>query len=320
MEEDTLLTALREQHGTYVSGEELSRRSGVSRAAVWKQIEKLRDEGYQIAAQPHLGYRFIAAPDRLIAEELQWRLATKVIGRKISSYSTTDSTMDLAHRLVASGEPEGHVVVAEAQSQGRGRLGRTWQSPAGQGIYASVILRPKIAPTAAPLLTLLAAVATVEAIHRTTGLAAQIKWPNDVMIRERKVAGILTELTTELNRIRAAILGIGLNVNTPKSALPRFATSLAVEHGQSCDRLTVARALFVALDEWYGAFLRDGGVSLLAAWRHSSMTLGRRVRVVCDGRQVDGEAVDLDGDGALLVRTDAGRVEPVTAGEVLIVR
>ena len=318
--EDRLLTALREQAGAFLSGEELSRASGVSRAAIWKQIEKLRDEGYKIAAQPHLGYRLVAPPDRLIPEELQWGLTTTVVGRRLSSYAATDSTMDVAHRLVAAGEPEGHAIFAETQARGRGRLGRTWQSPAGQGVYVSVILRPSLTPASAPLLTLLAAVALVEAIRDTVGLDARIKWPNDVLLGEKKVAGILTELHAELNQVRAAILGIGLNVNTPRSALPKFATSLAIERGERCDRLAVARGLLTALDRQYAEFRRHGPGRLLAAWQAASMTLGRRVRVACQDRAVDGQATGVSAEGALLVRTDTGRVETVTAGEVLILR
>ena len=318
---DELLTVLREHQGSFLSGEELSRRSGVSRAAIWKQIEKLREQGYRIAAQPHLGYQLVAAPDRLIPEELQWGLATKVIGRRIYSYASTDSTMDIAHRLVAAGEAEGGAVFAERQTKGRGRLGRSWASPSGQGIYVSVIVRPKLALTSAPLLTILAAVSVVQAIRESTGLVAQIKWPNDVMIRERKVCGILTELHTELNEVHAAIMGIGLNVNTARATLPKFATSLALERGVACDRVAVGKALLTALDAWYLELRRHGAGPVVSAWKSASMTLGRRVRVVCyHGRHVDGHAADLDGDGALLVRTDAGRVEPVTAGEVLIVR
>ena len=158
------------------------------------------------------------------------------------------------------------------------------------------------------------------AVGGARGLAAQIKWPNDVMLRERKVGGILTEVTAELNQVHAAVIGIGLNVNAPRSALPRFATSLALEVGSSVDRLAVARALLQELDHAYGEFRRRGREPLLAAWRDASLTLGRRVRVDCQGRHVDGQAVGVDRDGALLVRTDAGPIETVTAGEVLLLR
>lgn len=318
--EEAILNLLRQKQESFVSGEELSRISGVSRTAIWKQIEKLREEGYKILAQPHLGYRLVAVPDRLIPEELQWQLPTKVVGRKIYSYAATDSTMDTAHQLIAAGEPEGAVVFAEAQRRGRGRLGRSWVSTAGQGIYLSAILRPQVDLSVAPIFTLLAAVAVARAIQEAVGLEAQIKWPNDVMIHGKKVCGILTELSAELNRVRAVIIGIGLNVNTPKSALPRLATSLALERGESCDRIAVARALMTALDDLYMQLKRGDTAAVLKAWCSQSMTLGRRVRVTCPDRQIDGEAVDLGPEGALIVRTDEGRMEHVTAGEVLIVR
>lgn len=318
--EDQLLTTLRDHQGTFVSGEELSRHSGVSRAAIWKQIERMREEGYQIAAQPHLGYRLVAPPDRLIPDELTWRLPTAVIGRKVYSFASTDSTMDVAHRLAAAGEPEGSVIFAEAQRQGRGRLGRTWVSPGGQGIYLSVILRPRVTVEAVPLITIMAAVAVAKAVEEQAGVVARIKWPNDLMIHGRKVAGILTELHAELNQVHAVVLGIGVNANTAKTALPRLATSLAVERGARCDRLALARALLVALDDGYAHVKRHRFQPLLAAWRAGSMTLGHRVRVTCADRHVDGQAVDLDARGALRVRTDEGRMESITAGEVLIVR
>ncbi|MBI4313678.1 MAG: biotin--[acetyl-CoA-carboxylase] ligase [Candidatus Omnitrophica bacterium] len=318
--EDRLLGVLRSNRGEYVSGEELCKSSGVSRAAIWKQIEKLREEGYRILAQPHLGYRLVSIPDRLIPEELQWQLPAKIVGRKIYSYAATDSTMDVAHQLVDAGEAEGSVVFAEAQRRGRGRLGRTWVSAAGRGISMSVIFRPAMELSQAPLFTLMAAAAIVQAIRDSVGIEPQIKWPNDILIRDKKVAGILTEMKAELNQVHAVVIGIGLNVNTPRHLLPRLATSLSLEQGRPCDRLQVARALMIALDEFYARVKRGDARSIFKAWRSHSMTLGRRVRVACQDRHVDGEAVDLSPQGALVIRTDEGRMEQVTAGEVLIVR
>ncbi len=318
--EEKLLSALRSHSKSFLSGAQLSRASGVSRTTIWKRIEKLREEGYQIVAQPHLGYRLVAAPDRLIPDELKWSLKTACVGKKIYSFASTDSTMDVAHRLVDHGEPAGSGVLAERQTKGRGRLGRSWISPAGSGIYLSVILKPKIAMQKAAVLTVLGTVAVVEAIEQCTGLVPQIKWPNDVLINGKKVAGILTELKAELNQIHAAIIGIGFNVNSSKSSLPRHATSLSVESHHKVDRLQVAKALLVALDHTYGQLQKGKLDSLLTRWRKHSMTLGRRVRVDCQDRHVDGEAIGLDKAGALLVRTDTGRMEPITAGEVLIVR
>ncbi|MBI3333406.1 MAG: biotin--[acetyl-CoA-carboxylase] ligase [Candidatus Omnitrophica bacterium] len=243
-----------------------------------------------------------------------------LIGKRIHAYEATDSTMDVAHRLAATGEPEGSVVVAEGQARGRGRLGRSWLSPKGKGIYASVILRPSLRLSEAPLVTLMAAVAAARAVHGETGLAPEIKWPNDLLIGGKKVAGILTELNAELNRIHYIVLGIGINVNTGKRQLPARATSLAEELGSRVDRARLARRLFTELDQAYGQFLNRGIEPILEAWRGFAAFLGRRIRVAAQGRVVDGQAVDIDSTGALLVRTDAGMVEAVSAGEVLVVR
>jgi len=318
--EETILDALRTRPGEYVSGEELSRSVGVSRTAIWKEIQHLRAEGYRILAQPHAGYQLAGIPDRLTPQELGWDLKTRRIGRRIYAYDATDSTMDIAHRLAGAGEPEGSVVVAERQSRGRGRLGRSWLSPKGKGIYISVILRPTVQLQTVPLVTLMAAVAAARAVERETGLRPGIKWPNDLMLGGKKIAGILTELNAELNRARYVIIGIGMNVNTPKTQLPARATSLAEEKGGRLDRVSLARALLVEVDRAYAEFLSEGFDGILEAWRGFASFLGRRIRVVAEGRTVDGQAVDVDSNGALLVRTDNGFVEPVAAGEVLVVR
>ena len=318
--EEEILNALRTRRGEHISGEEMSRLAGVSRTAIWKEIEKLRAEGYKIIAQPHEGYRLVEIPDRLTAQELTWNLQTQRIGRKVHAYDSTDSTMDLAHRLAAAGEPEGSVVVAEGQTQGRGRVGRRWLSPKGKGIYASIILRPSLPLAEVPRVTLLAAVAAARAVESHAGLAPQIKWPNDVLINGKKVAGILTELNAELNRVRYVILGIGFNINTAASQLPAHSTSLAEETGEPVDRVEFARALLRQLDQAYGRFLEGGISDILEDWRRFAVFLGRRIRVALPGRTVDGQALDIDSGGALLVRTDTGMIESISAGDVLIVR
>lgn len=318
--EEAILNALRSRKEEFVSGEELSRAAGVSRTAIWKEIEKLRAEGYKIIAQPHSGYRLAGIPDRLTAQELTWNLRTKRIGKRIHAYAETDSTMDIAHRLAAAGEPDGSVVVAEAQGKGRGRMGRAWVSPKGKGIYLSVILRPELQIQATPQLTLAAAVAVAEAVAAETGLKPEIKWPNDLLIGGKKICGILTELNAELNRVNYVVAGIGLNVNTPGDKLPAHGTSLSEELGSKVDRISLARVLLAQLDRVYDLYLKEGITPLLDSWRRYADFLGRRVRVALDGRMVDGQAVDLDPAGALLVRTDTGLIESVSAGEVLIVR
>ncbi len=317
--EEAILNALRTQIGTYVSGEELSRLAGVTRTAIWKEVQKLREQGYRILGQPHAGYQLLSIPDRMIPEELTWNLRTQRIARRVVAYESTDSTMDIAHRLAAGGEPEGSVVVAEGQAQGRGRLGRKWVSPKGKGIYLSVILRPPIPLSSVAHVTLTAAVAAARAIISTVERRPQIKWPNDILVNGKKVGGILTELSAELNRVRYVIVGIGLNVHA-FAHLPAYGTSLAHETGGRVNRLQLARALLVELDRVYEIFLTQGVAPVLEAWRGFAEFLGHRIRVALQNRTVDGQAMDVDSNGALLVRTDTGIVEPVSAGDVLIVR
>jgi BirA family biotin operon repressor/biotin-[acetyl-CoA-carboxylase] ligase len=318
--EEAVLYALKAKPGEFVSGEELSHLSGVSRTAVWKEIGKLRAEGYKISARPHQGYRLTAVPDRLTAQELRWNLKTRLVGNRIHAYESTDSTMDLSHRLAASGEPEGSVVITESQNKGRGRMGRAWSSPRGTGLYFSVLLRPTLPVSRVPHVTLVAAVAVADAVKATTGLQADLKWPNDLLIDGKKICGILTELNAEINRVNYLVLGVGMNLNTPKSALPAHATSLKEKLGEKVDRLTLARALFQQLDRRYHQFLNGEWEPILEAWRSHARFLGSRVRVALEGRVIDGQALDIDSDGALLVRADTGIVESVSAGEVLLVR
>lgn len=306
--------------GEFVSGEQISRLAGVSRTAIWKDIQHLRADGYKILSQPHAGYRLVGVPDRLIPQELRWNLNTQRIGRKFFAYENTDSTMDVAHRLAAAGEPEGSVVVSEGQSRGRGRLGRTWFSPKGKGVYASIILRPELQLVEVPFITLMTAVALARAVEAQTGLKPEIKWPNDLLFHGKKFAGILTELNAELNRIRYLVVGVGINVNTSLSSVPAHATSLAQGLGERVDRVALARRFFLEADRSYAQFLIDGVQPVLEAWRRFAVFLGKRIRVVTQGRTLDGQAMDVDSTGALLVRTDHGFIESVSAGEVLVAR
>jgi len=318
--DEAILASLRARPGAFVSGEELSRLAGVSRTAIWKGVEKLRLEGYKILAQPHTGYQLVAAPDRLIPQEIRWGLRTRRLGRRIHAYATTDSTMDVAHQLASAGEPEGTVVVAEGQRKGRGRMSRNWVSPKGKGIYLSLILRPPLKLTEVPQITLMAAVAVARAIHTTTGTKPQIKWPNDILMGNKKVAGILTELNAELNRLNHCVIGIGLNANGSSAHLPSHATSLSEVVGAKVDRVALVRTLLTQLEKSYLELLGSGLAPILEGWRTFANFLGSHVRVEVRGRTVDGQAVDLDESGALLVRTDTGFVEPISAGDVLVVR
>jgi BirA family biotin operon repressor/biotin-[acetyl-CoA-carboxylase] ligase len=243
-----ILTALRQAGTGFVSGAELSQQLGVTRAAIWARVDDLRKLGYDIAASPHQGYQLLSVPDVLHADDLASLLdGIQIVGRDIRVFEKTNSTNDVVEKLARDGVGEGVVVFAEAQSQGRGRLGRRWISPPRRGLWFSVLLRPNLRPQAATQLTVAAATALVRAIRDQTGLAPEIKWPNDILIRGRKVAGVLTELSAELDHIKYLILGIGVDVNLSASDFPpelrKVATSLRIETGREWHRADLAAAI-----------------------------------------------------------------------------
>lgn len=316
---EEILNFLRKSDG-YISGEEISRSLKISRAGIWKHIHELRREGYEIIAMPHLGYNLASVPDKLFPSEIQANLHTKVFGKKIFHYEEVASTMDIAFNLALNGEPEGTLIISEGQQKGRGRLGRNWVSPKGKGIYFSLILRPKIPLLDASRLTILAGVAVSVAIKKITGLNCFIKWPNDILIEEKKVAGILTELNAETDRIKFIILGIGINVNTKKTLLPKEAMSLKEELDKNISRLELACQVLRDIELLYLLLSKKGFNPIRDEWKHLSSTIGRRIKVVTLKDTVEGEAVDIDNDGALLVRNDSGFISKVISGDVIRVR
>jgi BirA family biotin operon repressor/biotin-[acetyl-CoA-carboxylase] ligase len=317
-----ILSALRAVNDG-VSGTDLSQQLGISRAAVWARIEALRALGYDIEASPHAGYRLLHVPDVLHADDLLSRLGgTKRIGRDIRVFQETTSTNDVIEKLARDDVSEGVVVFAESQTKGRGRLGRKWMSPAKKGLWFSVLLRPVLRPQAATQLTIASATALVRAIHTRTGLAPEIKWPNDVLISGRKVAGILTEMHAELDTVKYAILGIGVDVNLGASEFPpdlrRSATSLKIETGEPVDRGELAAEVLRELDRDYGRLCYGEFESLADEWEECCTTIGRDVVIRVGDRRLHGRAESLDPDGALLLRTQHGHLESVIGGDVTV--
>jgi BirA family transcriptional regulator, biotin operon repressor / biotin---[acetyl-CoA-carboxylase] ligase len=318
-----ILKALRSSGDESVSGAELSQKLGVTRAAIWGRIEDLRSLGYEIVASPHGGYRLLNTPDLLHADDLLARLgSTRVIGRDIRVFEKTTSTNDVVEKLARDGVKEGVVVFAERQTHGRGRLGRQWMSPTRKGLWFSVLLRPRLHPLAATRLTVAAATSVRRAIQTLTGLEVQIKWPNDILVRGRKVAGILTELNAELDDIRYVVLGIGVDVNLRPADFPielrNSATSLQAELGKPVVRAELAIAILREIDGDYGRVLRDEFTAVADEWEHHCATMGHRVSIRIGNRQLTGMAEALDEEGALLLRTEHGRLERIVGGDVLL--
>ncbi len=317
--EELILSFLAEGGDDFTSGEALSGKLGLSRTAVWKYVESLRTKGYRIDAAPARGYRLVEVPDRLSPLEIGPLLNTHDVGRTLHYRDTLPSTNEFAFRLASEGAFHGEVVIAEQQTAGKGRRGRSWVSPAGVNLYCSTVLRPDLPPQRAAEMTLTAAVALAETI-REAGVDASIKWPNDVMVAGKKVAGILTELSAEPDRVHFVILGIGVNLNVKQKDLPDelrdIATSLFEARGQPVPRALFTAALLTRLEEWLDRHSDEGFAPVRAAWKKLSGTIGQEVLVKGESKEVRGVAVDIDESGALLVRTEGGKVERVMAGDV----
>jgi BirA family biotin operon repressor/biotin-[acetyl-CoA-carboxylase] ligase len=316
-----ILSALRGAENSGVSGADLSQQLGITRAAVWARIEELRRLGYDIDASPHLGYRLRNDPDLLVADDLIARLGkTEIIGRDIRVFQQTTSTNDVIEKLARDRVKEGVVVFAESQTRGRGRLGRKWLSPAGKGLWFSVLLRPDLRPQEATQLTIAAATALWRAIRGETGLSATIKWPNDLLLRGRKVAGILTEMNAELDHIKHLILGVGLDVNLTAGEFPaelrKLATSLRAELGKPVLRAALATAILRELDHDYARICAGRFPDVADEWEARCTTVGQLVAITVGDRTVRGRVESLDDDGALLLRTEHGRIERIVGGDV----
>ncbi|MEI6863479.1 MAG: biotin--[acetyl-CoA-carboxylase] ligase [Candidatus Omnitrophota bacterium] len=325
MHDEKILKILRDNTDTHTSSDELCKVTKISRAAVWKHIEDLRKEGYDIEASPHLGYKLVAIPDSLIPGEIRWKLKTKLIGNVIISYKKIDSTNDSAYALAENGIAEGTVVIAEEQTKGKGRHGRKWESPPKSGVYMSCVIRPEMAPNEIAKITLVAAVAVAKAVRLFTGLEAMIKWPNDILINGRKVCGILTEMKAEQDSIDFIIVGIGVNINTPIANLPKGGSSLKEELQRTSKSGDLSRVLFVkkmieSLEEEYSRLRVKGFKPIMEEWRSLSALPGVKIKVILQNRTIEGEAHDIDSDGSLMVRLDSGLLEKISSGDVVMLR
>lgn len=320
---DKILTILMDNKGAFVSGEAISRQLGVTRAAVWKYIKSFQEDGCLIESIPKKGYRLLNVPDILDGVVIRHGMQTQILGNQVEVHRCIDSTNTRAKELALEGAPEGFLIIAEEQTIGKGRLGRHWVSPPGVGIWMSLVLRPKLYPSDAPKITLIAALSMVEAINSVTGLKAGIKWPNDILIRGRKVCGILTEIHADPDIIDYVVLGIGINVNTKQSDFPEAlrdaATSLYIEKGHKITRNDMIRAVIERIEVNYTKYLdsRDFD-SVLSELRRHSVTLGRQVKVIGRTEALEGVALDYAEDGALLIQTENGQIQKVLSGDVSI--
>jgi BirA family biotin operon repressor/biotin-[acetyl-CoA-carboxylase] ligase len=317
---ERLLALFAEHPDGFLSGERISRDLGVSRTAVWKHIQALKAEGYDFESSPRKGYRLVGRPERIRAAVLQARLTTRRLGRALRLVDETPSTQDEAHAWVAQGASHGALVVAEAQTAGRGRLGRSWHSPKSKGVWMSLVLKPDIPLPLTPQLTLLAAVALCRTLRRLTGKEAAIKWPNDILIGDRKVSGILMESSAEDERLNYVVAGVGVSVNLRREDFPpelqTVATSLLLEAGRPIEREELIALFLEQLEELYELYRREGFSPIRTLWEALSSTLGRTVSIKTPQGVEKGIALRLDETGALVVRREEGGETKVFSGDV----
>lgn len=314
-----VLKFLRDQ-GKYASGEEISQKLGVTRASVWKIIKKLQAEGYTIQSSPRKGYRLVETPNVITREEVANILQTQLLGKNIQYYEEVDSTNNKAKEVARLGASEGTIILADKQTLGRGRLGRHWSSPAKVGIWMSIVLRPPLLPYQVSQLTLIAGVNMCEAIQEVTGLECKIKWPNDVVVNGKKVCGILTEMSAEMERINHIVVGIGVNVNHKSfpEELPH-ATSLAIEAKKDYSRRDIIKAFLEKFERDYIQYKENPTlISILPRYEASCITLNNRVRIIMNNEEFIAQAIKIGEQGDLIVRMDNGEEKMIVSGEVSV--
>jgi len=319
---DQILLHLEERKGNWVSGESLTRKLAVSRSTIGRHITQFKKDGYPIESSPKTGYLLQKTTDLLTPREIRDCLETKVLGKRDIAYFTeTDSTNTRAKNLAVGGAPEGALVLSEKQTRGRGREERNWFSPSRDGIYLSLVLRPAIPPGEAPRITLLTAVAVAEALLSLTRLKIAIKWPNDILVGGKKLAGILTEIGTQGDSIDYVVVGLGLNVNMPRfpDDIRDKATSMLIETGKRFSRVKVIREYLKWYEAYYEVFKNIGFEPIRKRWRELTNMIGQQITVEMIDKRYSGEVQDIDKDGALIITDRTGKSHRIIFGDVTVI-
>jgi BirA family biotin operon repressor/biotin-[acetyl-CoA-carboxylase] ligase len=319
---DRLLSKIRRKPGRLISLSSLSKTLQAEPAQVLSALAHLKSLGYKIRRKKD-SLTFVAAPDLLIDTEITYQLKSKLFGRKTFTYRSVKSTNDIAIQLAQAGETEGTIVTAEQQTKGRGRLGRAWHSPAGRGVYVSIILRPAFKPDRAPGIAVMTALALADAVADNCHAKVQIKWPNDLLINGRKAAGILTELSAEKNKVEYIVVGVGINVNHTVDDFPQelqpIATSLRIANRRKAARVDLLKTFLSNFEREYRRYQKEYLASSRKKIRKYSSLVGKEVRLRFGNKVIEGRAIDIDKDGALIVEKD-GQRRAVTSGEVTVVK
>lgn len=323
-----ILKQLKRVNDQYVSGEELSNLLGMSRTAIWKRMDSIKEEGFNIEAVTKKGYRLIKDEAGHSIDTPYGELAIlsevtgSLIGQNLVFFQEVDSTNKVLKKMAAENAPEGTVVIADMQSTGRGRRGKTWMSAPNRGIWMSILLRPNLHPSSVQTLTLAASVAVMKALEPLGIEGIGIKWPNDILINGKKVCGILTELSAEAERVDWVILGIGLNVNHSESDfshdIASIATSLRmnVNNNTELDRSVLAASIIDEIENVYRGFIESGSSWVVEEWKKSNITLGKRVNIIGQQGSFHAEVLDITAEGKLIVKDDHGMVHEMLSGEI----
>ena len=315
-----ILRALRETD-SYVSGQELCRKLGVSRTAVWKNIRSLQEDGYEIEAVTNRGYRLAGVPDTIAEEEVASRLQTERMGRQIRYFSRIDSTNQYAKRIAEEGAPDGILIIADEQTAGKGRSGRTWVTPPAEAIAFTLLLRPKLSPDRISMVTLVMGLAVTNAVNSLYGVSAGIKWPNDVVIKGRKLCGILTEMSAEVRQVNYIVIGVGINANLTSfpEEIREIATSLKLELGRDINRAELIARVMAEFERLYAEFEAQGDLgAVMQEYNELCLNAGSKVRVLDPNGEYTGTSRGINSMGELLVETEDGKMQEVYAGEVSV--
>ncbi|WP_010650623.1 biotin--[acetyl-CoA-carboxylase] ligase [Oceanobacillus massiliensis] len=317
---DRLITLLAENEDRFISGQALSDSLHISRNAVWKHMKDLEKDGYQIEARPRKGYRITAYPETMSSNTIKWGLDTKWIAKTIIHKEKTGSTQTLAHQAALENAPHGTIVIADEQTEGRGRMNRTWHSNKGKGIWLSILLRPEMLPNDASKLTLLAATVLADVLESTVQTRAHIKWPNDILLNQKKIAGILTEMQAEQDRIQYILIGIGLNVNHSKEDLQEDiqskATSLKIETGQDWPITHLIQELLKSFEKSFDAYMKSGFAPVKEKWESYGFKIGQPIQIKTFKDEWESTFLGISEEGALLTESRTGEAIKLYSAEI----
>lgn len=318
--QEQLIELLATNGAAFISGQRISEVLEISRTAVWKQMKRLEKDGYQIEAVPNKGYRIVTFPSKMSRNTLQWGLKTAWLGKSMVYQAQLASTQTKANILAQDGCAHGTVVIADKQVTGRGRMNRSWYSNNDLGIWMSIVLRPKLMPYQAPQLTLVAATVLAELIEKDIGLTPAIKWPNDILISDKKIAGILTEMQAEQDQINYIVIGIGLNVNHTKDSfeeeISQRATSLKIEASQTYQKEVLIHSLLKRFEQAYDSYLLNGFSDVKSRWESFGYKIDQLITYQSGNLEKQGIIRGISPDGALVIENDQHQIENLYSAEI----